>query len=168
MVFHKVTDRPPAYFETSSWSEILEETCKWGEILKQEVGTPDLWAANRRQREFLSGAGYETVDNTPFTAAEQAEITAQLREIKGYVKKTLSLSDEQMALVEARFDEAERASDHIGRKDWLLLFMGILFTLIITGVIPPNVVQHVIEMAIHGLSHLFGEGGKAVKLPAIS
>jgi hypothetical protein len=66
-----------------------------------------------------------------------------------------SFSDEQLSLIEARFDQAEEAARHIGRKDWLLLFSGVIFTLIVTDLLPPAVAQHVLMMALHGLEHLF-------------
>jgi hypothetical protein len=141
--------------QISTWSGLINLVHEW---VTDEIAAPDLWVENRRQREFLSKSGYETVNNTPFTQEEQAEIAAQLREIREYVKKAVSLSAEQMSQVEARLDEAETAAQHIGRKDWLLLFMGVLFTLIISALLTPEVVQHIFGMAIHGLSHLFDGG----------
>ncbi len=37
-----------------------------------------------------------------------------------------------MSRVEARLDEAEAATRRIGRKDWLLLFCGVMFTVMVT------------------------------------
>ena len=86
-----------------------------------------------------------------------------MKEIKGYVRKTYSLSAEQFSHVEARLDEAERASRRMGRKDWLLLFSGTVFTLIITDLVTPDVAHHVFVMALHGLGHLFGNGYKPIQ-----
>ena len=71
------------------------------------------------------------------------------------MKKTYSLTEEQMSRVEARLDEAEEASSRISRKDWILLFSGSIFTLIIAGTVTPDIAQHVMMMAFHGLGHLF-------------
>jgi len=121
-----------------------------------------------REREFLSNTGYESSSNSLFTEPERAEITAQIREIKEYIKDSLSLSAEQMSQVEARLNEAEAAASHIGRKDWLLLFMGVLFTLIVSGLVTPEIVQHIFAMTLHGLSHLFGGGDRPLKPPSIT
>src|ERR1039457_323993 len=112
--------------------------------------------------EFLASAHHESSENSPFTALEQTRISDQLRDIKEYVKKAYSLSAKQMSRVEARLDEAEKASRRMGRKDWLPLFSGTLFTLIVTDLVPPDVTQHIFMMALHGLSHLFGADAKPI------
>ncbi len=94
----------------SIWATLPEKVRLWAEEVKHDVDTPDLWAELQREREILTGARYEAVENTLFTPDEQAEIAKQLREIKEYVKKTYSLSSEQMSRVEARLDEAEAAT----------------------------------------------------------
>jgi hypothetical protein len=101
----------------------------------------------------------ESLANIPFTNAEQAAISAQLNEVKSYLKESLSLTREQFAEVEARINEAEAASRRLGRKDWLLLFIGTTTTLYVTGMVPPTVVQHITAMVLQGLGHLFGIGG---------
>jgi hypothetical protein len=84
------------------------------------------------------------------------------------VKKTYSLSSEQLSRVEAMLDEAEAATSRIGRKDWLLLFAGVMFSVIVTDLLPPGVVQHVLMMAFHGLDHLFGGLPPPPKLPPMT
>ena len=61
-----------------------------------------------------------------------------------------------MQEVITRLDEAEEASHRMGRKDWLMTFLGILLTLIVTGLVTPEMVQHMLAMALHGIGHLFG------------
>jgi hypothetical protein len=41
-------------------------------------------------------------------------------------------------------------------KDWLLMFYGVMFTLIITALLPPDAVQRIVAMVSHGLGDLFG------------
>jgi hypothetical protein len=152
-------------YDASMWAKVPEKVRRWAEDVKHDVNTPDLWAELQRQREILTGARYEAVENTLFTPAEQTEIAKQLQEIKEYVKKTYSLSSQQMSRVEARLDEAKEASHRIGRKDWLLLFFGVTFTVIATDFLPPEAVQHILIMALRGLDHLFGGGGGLPQLP---
>ena len=144
------------------WSNILEWARKWA----QEVSAPDLWTDLRHSQASLVGPQYDDLENTPFTYDEQKEIAAQLIQIKEAIKKTYSLSSEQMSRVEARLDEAEAASRRIGRKDWLLLFGGTLFTVMVTDLISPDIVQHILSMAIHGLGHLFGGNGNSLPVPS--
>ena len=146
------------------WYSALGNIQEWATNLTQYIqrghpldNIPDLWGELRYKKEFSLNSRFEETGNAPFTAGEQAEIAAQLRQIKEYVKKTYSLTAEQMSRVEARFDHAEAASRRMGRKDWILLFGGALFTLIVSGVVTPDVVQHILTVAVHSLGHLFGE-----------
>jgi hypothetical protein len=155
-------------YQAFTWTQVRETVRRWAEEVKRDVDTPDLWAELQREPEILTGARYEAAENTPFTPNEQAEIAKQLREIKEYVKKTYSLSSQQMSRVEARLDEAEAATRRIGRKDWLLLFFGVMFTVIVTALLPPEAVQHILTMARDGLDHLFDGGGRPPQLPPMT
>lgn len=142
----------------TDWQRCLDGARKWSEIVKRECVDPDLWEELRRKRTFLGRARQEDLANTSFTTEERAEIADQLKEIEESVKRACSLSAEQAEYVERRFDEVKDASHRLGRKDWLLLFGGVLFSLILSAVVPPEVVQHILTMAAQGMSHLFGAG----------
>jgi hypothetical protein len=46
----------------------------------------------------------------------------------------------------------------MGRKDWLLVFMGTMWSVIITDLIPATAVQHIMVTVLQGLGHMFGIG----------
>ena len=144
-------------FKDISWEEVQEKVREWAKW----VLIPNFWSELINSSEALAGHQYENIDNAMFTLAEQAEISTRLRAISGYIEKTYSLSREQVEIVQERFREAEVASKRIGRKDWLLLFSGTLLTLIISGILTPEIVQHILMAALHSLGHLFGLGGPA-------
>jgi hypothetical protein len=150
-----------------TWAKLTGTVRLWAREVRDDVDTPDLWAELQREHEILTGTRYQTVENTPFTADERAEIAKQLQEIKEYAKSTLLLSIDQMSQLQERLDEAETATHRIGRKDWRLLFLGVMLTLIVTGLVPPEVVQHLLTMALDGLDHLFGGGGQP-RLPPMA
>jgi hypothetical protein len=152
--------------ESFSWTNVEERVRRWAEEVKRDIDTPDLWAELQREPKILQAAGYEDVENTTFTSDERAEIAAQLRQIKEYVKETYSLPDAQVLALEAKLDDIEEAAGRIGRKDWLLLFYGVMFTVIVTGLLPREVVQKILAMALHGLAHLLGGGGPPQIPPA--
>jgi hypothetical protein len=109
---------------------VLENTFhSWAEEVQLEVESPDMWEEIRQSSELLDASSGELA-NTPFTESELAQISKQLREVKTYVREVCSLTAEEAADVEKRFDDAEKASRRMGRKDWLLLFLGTLFPLI--------------------------------------
>jgi hypothetical protein len=155
-------------YKAITWFDVPKLVLRWAEEVKRDLDTPDLWAELKREREILTGTRYEAAENTPFTPAEQAEIAKQLGEIKEYVKKTYSLSSQQMSGIEARIDEASEAARRIGRKDWLLLFYGVMFSVIVTQLLPPEAVQQILAMALHGLDHLFSFGGTPPQLPPMA
>jgi hypothetical protein len=151
-----VPDEPDWPRQASTWADAVVQAQKWATGVESHAAIPDLWAEFQRGQTFFTDDKYQASDNAPFTPAEQTEISERLREIKEYVKKTYSLTEEQTSRIEARLDEAEAASRRMGRKDWVLLFAGVVFTLIVTDFLPPEVAQHILMMAVHELAHLFG------------
>jgi hypothetical protein len=139
----------------SDFSEIVDEVERWAIEIPEWMGASDLW---KSIPESSAVPGDLTPDsaNTPFTSDEQAAISAQLKEIAESIKKTYELTAEQSAKLDEKFDEAEKASRRMGRKDWGLLFGGAVFSLILADVITPGIAGHILMMIEHGMGHLFG------------
>lgn len=155
------------------WETVLAEVQKWtGKVedlakkLEQYESTPDLWEELNRSKNFFTNQSEQSTENAPFTPAEQADISAQIKQVENYLKATHELTSEQISHIETRLDQAEQASRRLGRKDWLMTFNGVVFSLILTDLITPQTAQHVMMMSIHGLSHLFGIGGPPPHLPS--
>jgi hypothetical protein len=64
------------------------------------------------------------------------------------------LNDEQLRRVEEALDEAEEASRRLGRKDWSLLFVGVLFTLVASSLISVRPSALTIEIIASALAVL--------------
>jgi hypothetical protein len=101
----------------------------WANEVKEITDAPDLWVELQRNRELIADIQQPGSDNTPFTEDEQRQISAQLQEIKNQIREQFDLATEQIEHIDARLDEAEKASKRIGRKDWLLLFGGTILNL---------------------------------------
>ena len=97
--------------------------------------------------------------NAPFTPDEQAEISNRLDEVKQLVREKFELTDEQLAAIDQRLDDAEEAARHSDRKTWLYTFYGAVMSTFMTDEIPPQVIQTVVSTVLHGIAHLFGIGG---------
>jgi hypothetical protein len=139
-------------------TSLIDQIVRWGREAKERV-------AGLRQGDFDSGAAevaYASGDNSRFTVAEQYEIARQLRMVRESLEQNFELSAAKIKRVEERLDEAEEASRRLGRKDWILLFSGAVFSLILTDVITPAAAQHVFAMLIHGAGHLFTSGSGPV------
>lgn len=166
LIDRQVEGYPKENHYPNKWAEVWRLANSWLADIIRDVTTPDLWDELRSQREFLSEAGYGASPDRPFAADERGEIAVQIRQIKEFLRENASLTGDQMSDIEKRLDEAEEAASRVNRKDWLLLFLGIMFTLIISGLLTPETVQHVLGMAIHGLSHLYAAGEKPLELPS--
>jgi hypothetical protein len=155
-VSKSVGDEPGEQFFEPAWSAVVTSAGLWAESVEEFMKAPDMWAELRREKKFLSGEEYESASNAPFSSQEQSRIAAQLREIKGYLADRYPLSDEEISEVETRLDEVAAATQRAGRKDWLLMFYGVMFTTIVAALLPPDAVQRVMAMVSHGLGDLFG------------
>lgn len=153
-----VGDSPHWPSDSFSWAKVEERVQRWAEDVKRDAETPDLWAELQRDREILTATRYEDVENTPFTSDERAEIADELREIKEFVRNTHLLSEAKTLSLEAKLDHLEAATDRVGRKDWLLLFLATMFSVIATDLLPQDVVLHIAAMVLHALQHLFAGG----------
>jgi hypothetical protein len=140
--------------EIGSFDEVLGALTDWANDVAQWIDTPDLWELNSATAE-VPGVLVPESANTMFTPDEQAAISGQLKAIAEAVKKDYDLTAEQSARLDEKFEEAEKASRRMGRKDWGLLFGGAVFSLILADIITPGVAGHILMMIEHGLGHLF-------------
>lgn len=163
-----VGEGAPQQLEAFTWPTVEERVERWARDVKRDVDTPDLLAQLQREREILTGTRYEAVGNVPFSSEELAEIAAQLRQIKEYVGAAYALSEVQMLHLQAKLDDIAAAAGRMGRKDWALWATAALLGAFVQGILPPEVVQHIIKMTIDGLGHLLGGGGTPPLLPPMT
>ena len=141
--------------EFKTIAELAASVKAWAENVWVWMETPNLWEISGKQGSGIPGQLSPDSANTPFDPDEQAAISAQLREIKGSVKKTFELTAEQSKQIDEKFEEAEKASRRMGRKDWGLLFGGAVFSLILSETITPGIAGHILMLVEHGIGHLF-------------
>jgi hypothetical protein len=154
------------------WQSVLDGVKAWIKGTEQFLvraeeyaRTPDLWDELYQTRKYFVGQQKQSFEDTPFTLAEQAQVSSQLKQITAYIKTTHKLTREQISPVEATLNHAAEASSRMGRKDWLMLFYGAVSSLVLADLIPPQTAQHVFLLTIHALSHLFGFGVPPQHLP---
>jgi hypothetical protein len=151
------------------WRLVLGSVETWAraafEAYERYTDARDLWEELRQSKELFAELEH-VADNAPFTGPEQAQIASQMQQIRAHIIKSMpNLTADQLADVDERLDHIEEASRRLGRKDWLMLLNGAVFSLILTDLITPPVAQHILLMVFHGLGHLFGLGGPSVPLP---
>ena len=154
---YQAGENDPAWpYEVYSWPPVMERVGGWLNDVKRDLETPDLWSELRRERDLLGGALDETVENTPFTSEEQAQIEAKLEEMKAYVRQAYELTDEQSRAIEARLDYLVHASRRLGRIDWRNALVGAFLGAVVQATLPPEPVRDILGLALRGLAQLFG------------
>jgi hypothetical protein len=151
-------DHPVEERDGLSWYRTLEQFKLWLGEVKRDIEIPDLWAELKREKALLRAGAEEALDNTPFTPAEREEIAGRLRELGEYAKSTYSLSPPQMKAVDAKLDYLIEAAESQGRRDWLILFYGVVFGWILSAALPPEAGRDILVMFLNSLGGLFGNG----------
>jgi hypothetical protein len=140
--------------ERAAFGNSLDKARSWSNGVAEWMKTPDLWKSVSGRRRIPGQLAPDSA-NIPFTAQEQKAISDQLRAISESIKKTYELTTEQSTRLDEKFEEAEKASRRMGRKDWGLLFGGAVFSLILSDVITPGIAGHILMMIEHGIGQLF-------------
>jgi hypothetical protein len=146
--------RDDAY--AGDWGSMQGYIIHWLDNVERERSAPNFWAQLGKQRELLAATEPKgDKDNTPFSLEEQAQIAAQLNEIKELLVKTHGAD---RGALEGRVENLVKASTRLGRRDWLTIFLGTMFTWTLEGLVPPEGLREALMIAAHGLGHLFGGG----------
>ena len=159
----RIGDDPYQVWFAGNFRSLTTRIAWWAHGVGRWVDTPNLWGSSLAGDNAIPGAHTPDSANTPFTSEEQQEVSAQLKEIAESIKATYKLTAEQSAKLDEKFEEAEKASRRMGRKDWGLLFGGAVFSLILADVITPGVAGHILTMIEHGIGHLFIGGPPSVR-----
>jgi hypothetical protein len=145
-----------------SWQNVMQHLHEWLGWLRREVEAPDLWGQLEQERELVASPP-TVVENTPFTADEQAQIARQLGEIKAYVRQTHQLTEAQYEAIETRLDYLIDASSRTPRIDWRTMFIGAFLSLLLEAIVPVEPVRDILVMSFRALANLFG--GDLPELP---
>jgi hypothetical protein len=154
------------YHDQIGFGNVMPGISAWAQEVKLVTETRDYWTEMARGRELLTRIERIDSGNTIFTQDEQRQIAAHLQEVKKLVRTQFELSSEQIAQIDEKLDEVIEASKHMGRKDWLVMVGGIIFTLIITATVSAGLGEHIFIMVIQGLAHLFTGGNEPPQILA--
>ena len=151
-----VGDEPVEEFKRVDWDQVVTFVQAWIWAVKDDIETPDLWAELRRDSALLGVGSDEAIENTPFTPDEQAEIAAQLRELREYVTSTYTLSEAQMRLLDAKLEYLVEAAGRLGRIDWRSVFAGVMITYIVEAALPQEAARDILLRLLRSIAPLFG------------
>jgi hypothetical protein len=146
----------PRSYDAFVFPELVRCVSDWLEQVRSDVETPDLWAELAKDQEILGPLPAATLENTPFSVAEQLEIAKQLAEIKTHVKQTHALAGDQMQALEERLDYLQDATGRMNRIDWRNAAAGVLLSAIVNAVLPGDATRDVLLMLFRVVGHMFG------------
>jgi hypothetical protein len=141
----------------SSWETLMPRISAWLEKVKRDLDTPDLWAELRRETQLLGADLSVVTKNTPFTADEQKEIARRLEEAAKHLREAHLLSMAQMQALDEKIDYLIKASSRLGRKDWLIMFMGVIFSFIFSAALASESARTIFTTFLRGIGLLYPE-----------
>lgn len=113
-------------FPLDDWEIQLNATDAWLKCLKKEITTPDPWKMLRTVQEYVGSFAGWGLENSPFTVQEKSLISEKLDYLKNFLLETNSDDQRRMELIENSIDDLVVSSKTLGRKDWLLMTVGVL------------------------------------------
>jgi hypothetical protein len=137
----------------------------WLREIKATVGVPDYWKEMQDSRGSIAIIQRGDFANTPFSPAEQKQIAAQLQEVKKQVQELYGLSNRQMTQVNEKLDAVIEDAGRLGRKDWIVIFIGTILPLVLSDVLTWGAAHHILALTLHGLLHLFTSGIEPPQIP---
>jgi hypothetical protein len=137
---------PIEHAGAASWSVQIQYVNAWLKKLKRELEEPDLWEAIANEK-VLSEISVEQNENIPFSIEEIHRIQESLNEIKQYLIPSQPFSAEQLKYLDARFDYLDDAATRLGRKDWIVIFVGSLTNIIVGLALTPSIARELFHIA---------------------
>jgi len=115
-----------------------EKVLKWFEwwvtrqvlVYVEDDKTEDLWGKIQKLSN-LKMVDIDSDENTEFTGNERQQISEVLNRMKFEVKEFNELSAQQTVLVNEKLDYLLDASNRLNKKDWLMVFLGVLLPLLL-------------------------------------
>lgn len=147
-------DAEPKDFGSVSAKTAADVVKEWARVARMEIHS-----TIRRHQGRASVTGSDAAqsgEGRPFTPAEQAEVIDRLKAIRESVRRSYRLTARQLAAIDERLQEAERATKRMTIKDWKALFYGLILGLIVNDSVPAEAAQHIFLGVLHGLAHLLG------------
>jgi hypothetical protein len=137
------------------WNDLVPLVGQWLKNLRREINAPDLWAEVAKVKELASAVKTLGPDR-PFTTDERTRIAERLEDIHRFLLATRKLRGGQDAFVRDRLNYLKEASGRQSREAWMLMFMGVILSFILSSIVPPEAVQEFLRLVV---DRIMGTGG---------
>lgn len=110
----------------TDWISALAYVNLWLDNLKREVEIIDNWDSIINGSIDYTKIRFES--NTKFSDNELADIQKRLKEMQTKLLEMQAFDQESVKIINNNFDYLNESSKRVGRKDWVLLFIGTIIT----------------------------------------
>lgn len=119
-----------------AWLGLSQYFRQWLTFLKREILQPDLWGDLSKYQ--ILDPIQTNADNRPFTVLEYEQITSGINQMRAYIQSYGLANNEQMELVNEKFDYLLEAAKRQGRTDWVHTCVGILVSVSASCALAPE------------------------------
>jgi hypothetical protein len=138
----------------------LETFSSWLSTIEQEHTTPDLWASITAGKELLQG---DPEDRGGFSRSERKQLSQALRQIEEFIVGQTGAIGPQRDDIAESINHLDDAASRLTKKDWKILFVGGLISLLIAIGSNPSVFRATLQFAATHVMPLLG----TLRLPGL-
>jgi hypothetical protein len=109
---------------SGEWTDVRDSVTFWARLVKREESAEDPWSAE--DTEEFSRAWNTT--NEKFTTDQLQAIKSGLDSVESYLLEHSAKDEETTREIKAGIEDLKRSATQLGRRDWLLLFVGWFIT----------------------------------------
>jgi hypothetical protein len=127
----------------------------WLPRVHEEATAPDLWDSVGKPTTLAVASSSPDLDNRPFTATERSQTSEALHRIEARLLVAQEFQATEVIVIREGFRHLEEVTDRIGRKDWLLLFIGQLVSLFFSLALSGPDSQQILDFAGNAMQFLW-------------
>ena len=140
-----------AIHNLEGFSAALRQIDNWIKALAYEENEPDLW---QERLEAQTNNVLDLTDNESLTEEEQVKAVQILEDIKAYILEYGNQSEELKAHLDTRFDYVESTVTRLGKKDFIVIVMGAVLSVVISQMLSPEDITPFISFAMEQIQLL--------------
>jgi hypothetical protein len=129
------------------WESVSYEVVDWIDRLKREWEAPDLWG-QAQSGNFDSAS---SLPNTKFSKSELTTVKIRMEDIRRILLQSVDGDAIKSKDVNEKIDYLVEQASKQGRRDWLMLVYGYIFTNIVNWGLNPDHFHAIVHLLITGL-----------------
>lgn len=143
----------------TDWNNHLRYVEAWIKSLKAELETPDPWEALAKQREaIVKIAEYDPDDNAKMNETERAKVVQAIVDVRKMIVESTKANDAQLKAMDEKLTYLAESTDRLGKKDWTLMALSIVFGLIVQMAVPADAGMKILHYLQSFIATVFSGG----------